>query len=233
MIKLKAIIFDVGGVLVPLEKGFFLELAHRFDVNDKKKKEEFVLFIDKLKPKLRRGEISFSELLEEIKEGFEKPPFFELKGEIKDGESLRRVWKDLFGKKIDKFAKLIKEYRMGVLKKLKDKSVVLGLLSNIDECRFSVAKEKGLFNGFEEGLLVTSFEVGSCKPEREIYKEMKKRLLRKRISPEQCLFVDDKIPNLESAKKMKFNVFEFKRDIRFFKENWRRLAEYLKKQEVL
>ena len=62
-----------------------------------------------------------------------------------------------------------------------------------------------IFHWFDH--LIFSYEVGSAKPEPEIYLEALKRA---GSQPEKCLFVDDLLVNIETAKEMGMKTIHYK-----------------------
>lgn len=85
-----------------------------------------------------------------------------------------------------------------VLKKLKEKGYPLYGLSNWSAETFPYAREKyDFFELFDD--MVISGLVGFVKPEPEIYQLMFDRIGR---PPQECLFIDDSLANIQQAQKM-------------------------------
>ena len=55
--------------------------------------------------------------------------------------------------------------------------------------------------------IVTSYEVGSAKPDIKIYKEVLGKL---NVKAEECVYIEDRIKNLEPAKILGMKTIEFK-----------------------
>jgi len=70
-------------------------------------------------------------------------------------------------------------------------------------------------------VIVTSFEEGTRKPDPEIYLRTCKKL---ELKPEECLFIDDQLKNIEGAKKAGLETIQFTTE----KETIRRIKTKLK-----
>jgi 2-haloacid dehalogenase len=92
-----------------------------------------------------------------------------------------------------------------VMKQLKQAGCKLYGLSNWSAETFPYAREKyDFFDLFDD--MVISGEVGHVKPEPEIF-----HLLLKKIGrlADECLFIDDSLPNIEQANTMGFQTIHF------------------------
>lgn len=93
-----------------------------------------------------------------------------------------------------------------IMKQLKQKGYPLYGLSNWSAETFPYAREKYDFLGLLDDMVISG-EVGYVKPEPDIYQ----LLLEKIGKPAQeCLFIDDSLPNIQQAKKMGFETIHFK-----------------------
>lgn len=94
---------------------------------------------------------------------------------------------------------------LDIMKRLKQNYRLL-LLSNTDIMRFGFIRKR-----FPEILIfddyILSYEVGSIKPEEQIYKEA---LRRAEFPAQQCLFIDDMQENVEAARKLGIQVIQMK-----------------------
>lgn len=102
------------------------------------------------------------------------------------------------------------DYTLDLLKSLKKKGYKLYYLSNWGKASFDLCKEKGVFDFlklFDGG--VVSYQIGIRKPNKEIYTYLLKKY---KLTPENCLFYDDKKENVDEANKLKIhgNVFSYK-----------------------
>lgn len=93
-----------------------------------------------------------------------------------------------------------------IIEKLKKMGFQLGLLSVhskewVKHCEDKFDYHK-LFNS-----VVYSFEIEVCKPDKKSYEHIIQKL---RVSPEECLFIDDSKRNIDSAREMGINVIHFK-----------------------
>jgi HAD superfamily hydrolase (TIGR01509 family) len=81
----------------------------------------------------------------------------------------------------------------------------LYLVSNTNASHFAYVKERfALLQHFHRFIL--SFEVGSRKPEPEIYQAL---ILQTGLPPPECLFVDDKAPFVEAAHEQGLTAWQF------------------------
>ncbi len=92
-----------------------------------------------------------------------------------------------------------------IIEGLKQKGYKLGLLSNhakewIIYCETNY-KYQGLFHE-----VVYSYQAGFSKPHPNIFLFILKKL---KVKPEECLFIDDHIKNIESARRLGFNTIHF------------------------
>lgn len=190
--KIKAVIFDFGSVLVKWEWGtIYRKIAKKLKMPEEKTRE----IIWPLLKKWSKG--GFDE--EKFWEKFEKRIREKLPPEFK---------KDLLCYQIYKERGYIKE-AWKILVELKKRKLRLALLSNIIPPHVKINKKIGRFKrlkklGFET--LVLSCEVGYHKPEPKIYKIALKRL---NLSAKECLFIDDKLVNVEAAKKLGMSGIHF------------------------
>lgn len=93
-----------------------------------------------------------------------------------------------------------------IIEKLKEKGYRLGLLSVhtkewVDYCEKKFEYHK-LFHS-----RLYSFEVELCKPDKRIYLLLLEKL---KSRPEECLFVDDMIKNVEAAEELGIKAIQFK-----------------------
>jgi len=106
-------------------------------------------------------------------------------------------WKDSIGKSYTDTVEIMKE--------LKQKGYPLYGLSNWSAETFPYAREK--FDFFELlDDMVISGHVGYVKPEPEIYQLILEKIKR---PAQECLFVDDSLPNIQQADKMGFATIHF------------------------
>jgi putative hydrolase of the HAD superfamily len=88
---------------------------------------------------------------------------------------------------------------------VKQRGLLTAILSNMgDAVLASVEREFDWIRSFD--LLVWSCEVGLVKPDPAIYRHMLAEL---GTRPEETLFIDDKLPNVEAARALKIQTIEF------------------------
>ena len=106
----------------------------------------------------------------------------------------------------------------GYIKKLKQKKVIIGVLSDqwhLSRESMFPEKDKRLFD-----VVIISYEVKTRKPHPDIYKLLLKKIHLKNpfIKPSQIIFIDDKNYNLEPAKKLGMKTILFKNNVQVMQE---------------
>lgn len=94
---------------------------------------------------------------------------------------------------------------VGIMKQLKQKGYPLYGLSNWSAETFPYAREKYSFLGLLDDMVISG-HVGHVKPEPEIYHILLERIAR---PAQECLFIDDSLPNIHQANTMGFNTIHF------------------------
>lgn len=186
---IKAIIFDLGNVLVDFDHTIAAKKASRF--SDKSPEEIFSIFFD-------------SELISLFEEGKITPIkfFSEIKKLLNlklDYDKFVPIWNDIF------FLTPKNQMVYNLAKTLK-KHYTLALLSNINILHFNYLKNKfPVFDAFHH--IVTSFELGIQKPDHKIYQKTIEIL---KVKPEEAFYTDDRLELVEKSREMGINGFLFK-----------------------
>ncbi len=187
MKNFSCIIFDLGGVLVNWHNSWLIdELCQRFRLSKKNLTEEFENNI----VSLSTGKINEIE-------------FWHLIGRKIDSYHLENLKDSLYD---DIFRRLISINDSVYLltKKLKEKGMTLGILSNTEQVTFSIVNEIMPLNHFEYKFL--SYKIGYAKPDKRIYQHVVENLP---FNKEKLLFIDDLYSNVESAKTLGIDSFQF------------------------
>ena len=101
-----------------------------------------------------------------------------------------------------------------ILKRLKQAGYPLYGFSNWSAETFPIAREKyDFFNLFDD--MVISGAVGFVKPEPEIYQILLDKIGR---PAHECLFIDDSLPNIQQANKIRFQTIHFQSPAQLEKE---------------
>lgn len=175
---IKNIILDFGKVLVDYDFELFFR---RYVPNDERRNKFIpILYNDGLTPVIDRGEKPFSEIVEDlIAENPEYAPELHLFNER---------YPDLITGEIPGMKDL--------LKKLKSEGYKLYGLSNWCDKVYITMEQFDIFK-LLDGYIVSS-EVHQIKPEPAIYQSLFNRF---NLKPEECVFADDKVENVEAGKK--------------------------------
>ena len=183
---IRTMIFDLGGVLVNVEPerslSRFQRLAESVSVED-------ILDIFEQSEFKRQYECGFIDnhtFYENVKAGL---------GVEFSYDTFRELWTEIFSPiqpTIDLLPKLRNGYR-------------LALLSNTNELHTEYCREHyHFFHHFHH--LILSHEVGFLKPDKSIYNIA---LERSGSEPEECLFVDDLLLNIEAAASLGMRTIRF------------------------
>lgn len=173
------IIFDVGGVLMSWPKdAVYADLKNELELDE----TEFALFWRKYLPLYGERKITEPELWEKARKDF----------------GIRRVSpkENLLGRE---FAAATEVYvtvleKAGELKKRKFK---IAILSNTNDVHSEIMRQKKIFEPFEHVFL--SQVIGIRKPSPKIYMHALSELNSK---PDETVFIDDTLENVEAAKKL-------------------------------
>jgi len=186
MPNIKAIIFDYGNVLLEWNP----RLVYRRYFNDEETMEEFLNEVNFMVWNAQQDKgRTFAEGVAVLSQQF--PQHATLIQAYHDH------WRDSIG---EAYWDTVE-----ILKQLKQAGYPLYGLSNWSAEMFPVARAKyDFFELFDD--MVISGEVGYVKPEPEIYQIMLDKILK---PAQECLFIDDSLPNIQQAEKLGFVGIHF------------------------
>ncbi len=184
--KIKAVILDLGGVLFGLDWNLSLECFLALPREFGRKIDEQLLL--NVITESERGRISRQEFVEGVRSSFSIKDYV-------DDEEIEQCWNKMI---LD-----FPAYHREAINFLRQKYPVY-VLSNINEThrRFVEAHpqwEPELFDG-----VFWSYELGWRKPEQMIYKIVTEKL---GLVPENLLFFDDRIENVQGAKEYGWQAY--------------------------
>ena len=191
MDKIKNIVFDLGGVIITLDRN---EAVRRFQQIGLKHAEEL---LDSYHQKgaflaLEEGRLTPEEFYDEIRK---------IAGKYISKEDIDYGWMGFIGD--------VPAYKLDMLEELR-KSCKIYLLSNTNPVIMSWAlspqfseKGKSLDQYFDKMYL--SYEVGVTKPHHKIFEHL---ISDSGIIPSETLFIDDGIANIEVGKALGMRVFQ-------------------------
>ena len=199
----KAIIFDYGNVLIEWNPRYVYQ--DHFP-NDPEGMENFLEEIDFMgwNAHQDRGR-TFSEGVADLSAQF--PQHAHLIQAYQDH------WKDSIGRSYTD--------TIEIMKQLKQKGYPLYGLSNWSAETFPYAREKYDFFELLDDMVISG-HVGYVKPEPEIYHVLLKKIKR---PAQECLFIDDSLPNIQQAQKMGFETIHF--------QSPEQLADRLRELDIL
>ena len=192
---IKAIIFDMGGVLLLNDiNAVYERLAENLNIEPK-------LLLDLIRQnrsKFMSGKYSTEGFAKLIKDRFK------LENDVAE---IINEWKESF----EQLMKLNDEL-FNLINRLKQ-NYKIAMLTDAPQLHSIINKKKRLYESFDP--CVISCEVGLVKPAREIYELILKEL---RCEPSECLFVDDSAFNIETAKEIGFRTILFRDNKQFLEE---------------
>jgi len=185
---IKTILFDLGGVL--LTNDWHHEFMDEMNAEYKKK---FNIDADALS---KQWDIYWP--LYKIAKIDEKKFWKNLfkDAENYDVKEVVRIWK--------KYQKVINPELFDLIKKLKKNYKVVAL-SNVSKEAFEYKRKRFRLDDYFEGYF-TTYAMGLAKPYREIYEKTLEQLKNR---PEECLFIDNSLHNLDVPKKMGLHCIHF------------------------
>lgn len=199
---IKAVFFDMGGVTVSMVVD---------EINEEVKKlfhlEEFSILgnhphIHEIFDQFEKGTINEKAFWEQFAKNVNQP--------------LPENWSAIFTNalKHSHFSPTVKK----IILQLKQKGYVVAVLSNVPESMAKRHHRLGHYRLFHH--LILSYEVGYRKPHEYIYQHALKTV---NVKPEEALFIDDKMINIEKARQLGMQTILFKNPTLFMKE----LKKYL------
>ncbi|MGD2169591.1 MAG: HAD family phosphatase [Chlamydiota bacterium] len=182
----QTVVFDFGGVMVDFSlQDFMKSMAEELHMP----MEEFKAAIKTEIPTLATGKL--------------KEKDFWIAFSEKYNTSLPKDWDDKYREVIKRLVKPKKEM-YDLVVRLKEKGYQVAMLSDVTEWQASVFQELSLYEGFDP--LVLSYEINTRKPKEDSYLLLLQKLNKQ---PSQCIFIDDRIENVEEAKKLGIQALTF------------------------
>jgi len=202
--EIKAIVFDIGGVLalgryakVPV-RGHKEIGVHKFIANKLKMSlDQYFDSIDTLYAESMTGKRSEKQLLKFISKNLKTTP-----------NKLKKLYEIDYNKRFKQNKELY-----SVAFKLKKQGYKIAILSDQWQLSHRVLAPKKYMKKFNK--VIISCQVGLRKPDPEIYKLLLKKL---KLKPKQIVFIDNQDWNLVPAKKLGMKTILFKNNKQTFRE---------------
>lgn len=189
MTKIDTIIFDLGGVLIDWNPEYVFLNAFNGD------KEKTKWFLDNVcTMEWNENQDAGYPLAKATEDLVKKFPEYKNYIEMYYGN-----WENMLGGAIDGTVKILS-------KLIKDKNYKVVALTNWSAETFPIAQRHFEFLKWFDGIVVSG-EEGTRKPHQKIYEIILKRF---NINPQNALFIDDNLRNIEAANKLKINGIHFK-----------------------
>ena len=189
--KIKAVIFDVGGVLQIKKqnrdegiKGVHKEVAEKFNIS----LDHYFDAVDDVYAKSIEGKLQEREVLKRLALNFKISQ-----------KKLIKVYKEVYTKNFNLNKELL-DYAEKI-KKQKIKIAILSDMWHLSKDTLIIKKFYKVFNP-----LIISCDVGMRKPNKEIYKLILRKL---HTNPEETIFIDDREWNIKSAKEIGIKTILF------------------------
>ena len=186
MIKINSVVFDLGNVLIDWDPRYLYRKLFQTD-------EEVEWFLENIcdhdwNLKHDSGQPFSKGILEKSKKF---PEYSELI------HAWYQRWEEMLGGSIDESVQ--------VLSDLKEKGVLLYILSNWSAETYPMAEERYDFLSWFDGKIISG-EVGIVKPDPEIYKLL---IYNYNLNPQHTIFIDDKEENIKAAKLLGIHGIHF------------------------
>jgi 2-haloacid dehalogenase len=184
---IQAILFDFGNVLLEWNPRY---VYRRYFPNDEAAMERFLHEVNFMEWNAQQDKgRAFAEGVAELSKQF--PHYADLI------QAYHENWRDSIGNHFEGTVQLMKQ--------LKDAGYSIYGLSNWSAETFPIAREQYDFFDLLDDIIISG-EVGSIKPEPEIFQIALKRIGK---PANQCLFIDDALINIEQARRMGFATIHF------------------------
>jgi putative hydrolase of the HAD superfamily len=189
---LKAIFFDLGGVLVKNKmETVYAEFARRLCVDP----EQFREFMKCHQAELQTGIMSSAELAVLIRERFSLE------------ENVLRVWEDSY-----RYVMPVNTALLDLLGPLKERYCLV-LVSNTNDLHARINRERGIYTSFH--LVMNSYKIGLAKPHKEMYIRALEKV---GLEAGECVVIDDRLEHLSIPKEMGFRVIQYINNAQLFSE---------------
>lgn len=182
MAAIKAVFFDVGGVIIDADLERYLPLGCAlFQCAPQNLEREVALRV----PMLETGKTSSAEFWKSIGETLWRRG----EGKIAASDDYLHIWEDLMRASLRLNVQVVE-----ICKSLRECGYKVGLLTNAIEEHAMVLSEVGVYAPFDP--VVVSCRIGMRKPEPGIYKLAAEKA---QLNLNECLFVDDIKANVEAS----------------------------------
>lgn len=182
----KAIIFDLGGIILNPESFTPSVLAQLFNISED---EVFTIYNQDLEDKWVMGNITASGVIEKFKTKFPNS---------ESTESLVSKWQQIF---LDQ-TKVDTEI-LNFIDKLRKKYPVY-LLTNTTKIHSGLNRKRNIYNHFDK--VYESSALGMRKPNEDIYQYVLKDL---GLKPQECFFTDDRQVHIDGAQALGIDAVIF------------------------
>lgn len=135
------------------------------------------------------------------KEDFSKF-FFRLNSNIDDINKVISDYKEGYSK-----FKVINKEMLDIISNLREQGFLLFGFTDIKKEHYEANVESSLYGGFEE--VFASYKFGHLKSEKEAFEKLEEELKKYNLRPEECVFIDDHLENIDNAKEFGFKTIHY------------------------
>lgn len=192
--EIKAVVFDYGGVMTKV-------------VNKKIVKEY-------IRDTLKLTDEEMNNVIYEFKKSKEPESVFYPKIAKKKNVILDKDWYEGLEKRYV-LSIILNEEMVQIVNDLKKNGYVVGMLSNIEKKQSEMVDELGHYKYFNP--IILSCDINVSKPNKKAYDILIQRI---DLKPDEILFIDDRIENVNAAKEDSIDAIHFK-GVNSFKEELR------------
>ena len=187
MSEIKCVLFDIGGVLVDWHMSWITsEVSKRFEINENMLSDVFSKHLHNLDSGNVQEKTFWDKIADDVNSHTLK-------------ENTESLWNTYFRKNAKPNQDVI-----NLAKTIRENSYTMGIISNIEEITHRVVEDWNVLEHFEHKFM--SYQIGFSKPDSRIYEHVIERLP---FDPTQMIFIDDKAPNVEAAKRSRINAIHF------------------------
>ncbi|MBI4095934.1 MAG: HAD family phosphatase [DPANN group archaeon] len=180
-VMIRAVIFDVGGVVTKDFNGFGI-LAKKLNID----LDLIITVWNKYKLDIHEHKSTIENFLKIVKE------------QAKIDADIISTWEKIYYDNLDIDGDVLK-----IIEKLKGR-YKLAVISNTADLHAKLIRKKGVYSHFDKVFL--SYEIKIAKPQKGIFIHALKEL---KLNPADCVFIDNNIKNLSTAKNLGFATINF------------------------
>lgn len=193
---IKSLIFDLGGVILTHKVEITMKTLSRdiFQINDNENTSLFKKFEDEWV----KGKISGVQLVKNLKNKF---------GPKHSPTKILNQYKKLYEERT-----VLNKDLIAVIDKLRNRYKIY-LFTNTTDVHYGLNAKRGIFVHFDK--VFASHIIGKRKPDEDFYTQILEEI---KLKPKECIFIDDKKENIDTAKHLRMHTILFKNNKDFLRK---------------